>query len=182
MTYTEIGVVAVLLAVVIDLLILRTRVVAGRTFWLSYAIIIVFQLLTNGVLTGLRIVTYDPAFIVGAGDYREVRPPFIGDGRLAFAPVEDLLFGFAMILLTLSMWVWWGARGVQRTPYSGPPPRWWPRGGILGVSRAVADPAVEQPGARSALGGGQPPPGESGVVDEAADVSRPEPPSGADRA
>jgi hypothetical protein len=37
------------------------------------------------------------------------------------APVEDLLFGFTLVLLTLVLWVWWGRRGVQRTPYAGPP-------------------------------------------------------------
>jgi hypothetical protein len=26
--------------------------------------------------------------------------------------VEDLLFGFALVLLTLSVWTWWGARSV----------------------------------------------------------------------
>ena len=50
-------------------------------------------------------------------------PVFIGSGRLFFAPVEDVLFGFAMILLILAVWMWLGRRGVQRTPFSGPP-RW----------------------------------------------------------
>jgi hypothetical protein len=44
-----------------------------------------------------------------------------GDGRIVFAPVEDLLFGFALVVLTQVLWVWLGRRGVQRTPYSGPP-------------------------------------------------------------
>jgi hypothetical protein len=29
------------------------------------------------------------------------------------------LFGFAMVLLTLSVWVWLGRRGIQRTPAAG---------------------------------------------------------------
>ena len=45
----------------------------------------------------------------------------IGEGRLVFAPIEDLMFGFALVLLSLSLWVFWGRRGVQRTPMSGPP-------------------------------------------------------------
>jgi hypothetical protein len=36
-----------------------------------------------------------------------------------YAPVEDLVFGFALVLLTLDLWVWWGRRGVQRTPAAG---------------------------------------------------------------
>jgi len=161
-TYTEIGVVAVLTAVVIDLLVLRTRVLASGLFWISYPIIVFFQLLTNGVLTGLLIVRYDPAAIVGVGDYRQGRPPFLGDGRLAFAPVEDLLFGFAMILLTLSVWLCLGRMGIQRLPLSGPAPRWWPRGGLLGtpVGRRV-DLSSGGPGDREAShrSGTEPPAG-----------------------
>ena len=39
--------------------------------------------------------------------------------RVAHAPVEDLLFGFALVLYALSVWVWLGRRGVQRTPSAG---------------------------------------------------------------
>jgi hypothetical protein len=39
---------------------------------------------------------YDPDAIIG--------------WRLVYAPVEDLVFGFAMVLLTLDLWVWWGRR------------------------------------------------------------------------
>ena len=121
MTYTQIGLLAVGLAVVIDLLILRTRLLRRRAFWTAYAIIVFFQLVTNGVLTGFRIVRYDGDAIIGSSTPVDAPPPFIGDGRLAYAPVEDLMFGFAMVMLTLTLWVWWGRRGVQRTPWSGPP-------------------------------------------------------------
>ena len=46
---------------------------------------------------------------------------FIGDGRLAYAPVEDLFFGFAMVLWSQSLWIWFGKRGVQYEPTAGPP-------------------------------------------------------------
>ena len=32
-----------------------------------------------------------------------------------------LLFGFSLVLLSLTLWIWWGRRGVQRTPLAGPP-------------------------------------------------------------
>jgi hypothetical protein len=35
--------------------------------------------------------------------------------------VEDLLFGFALVLMSLSLWVFWGRRGIDRAPMSGPP-------------------------------------------------------------
>jgi len=121
MTYTQLGVVAVLLAVVVDLAVLRTRLVTRRVFWTSYAIILFFQLITNGMFTGFGIVQYDGEAIVGSTSPPSGAPPFIGDGRIAFAPVEDLLFGFALVLLSLSLWVFWGRRGINRTPTAGPP-------------------------------------------------------------
>ena len=123
MTYTQIGVVAVVAVVLIDLFGFRTKLITRRVFWVSYAIIFIFQLITNGVLTGFRIVRYSGDAIVGSSTPLDGPPPFLGDGRIMFAPFEDLLFGFALVLLTLVMWVWLGRIGVQRTPSAGPP-RW----------------------------------------------------------
>jgi lycopene cyclase domain-containing protein len=127
MTYTQLGVVAVILMLILDLGILRTRLVTRKVFWVSYAIIVFFQLITNGMFTGFGIVKYDGDAIIGSTSPVEGPPPFIGDGRLAYAPVEDLLFGFAIVLMSLSLWIFWGRRGVQRTPKAGPP-RWYRRG------------------------------------------------------
>lgn len=105
MTYTAAALLGVAATVAADLFVLRTRLVRRVVFWATYPIVIVFQLLSNGILTGRDIVVYDPAAIVG--------------WRIAYAPVEDLLFGFAMVLLTLSVWVWLGRHGVQREPRAG---------------------------------------------------------------
>ena len=121
MTYTAIGVLAVVLAVLLDLFVFRTRMVTRKIFWTSYAIIVFFQLITNGMFTGFQIVKYDGAAIIGSTSPADAPPPFIGDGRLAFAPIEDLLFGFSLVLLSLMLWVFWGKRGIDRTPTSGPP-------------------------------------------------------------
>ena len=96
MSYTALAVLGVAGALVLDLVVLRTRIVTGRAFWTAYAIVVVFQLVTNGWLTGRDIVTYDEAQILGL--------------RLVFAPVEDLLFGFSLVVQTLAWWVWWGRR------------------------------------------------------------------------
>jgi len=80
-----------------------------------------FHLVTNGMFTGFGIVQYDGDAIIGSTSPAQGPPPFLGDGRIAFAPVEDLLFGFSLVLLSLTLWVWWGRRGVQRTPLAGPP-------------------------------------------------------------
>lgn len=120
MTYTQLAVVAVGVAIVVDVIVLRTRLLTRRVFWTAYAIVFGFQLVTNAALTGLRVVRYDGSAIVGDST-TNVTPTFIGDGRIAFAPVEDLAFGFALVLVTLSLWVFWGRRGIQRTPAAGPP-------------------------------------------------------------
>ena len=99
MTYTESAATAVVLALALDVLVLRTRMVGDTSFWISYVILVGFQLVVNGVLTGERIVVYDGREISGL--------------RLANAPVEDLAFGFALVLVTLSWWSWLGRRGVR---------------------------------------------------------------------
>lgn len=109
MTYTQLAVCGVLVAVAADLAVLRTRLLRRGSFWAAYAIIVFFQLLTNGWLTGREIVRYDPDTIIGSAD-----PRFLGDGRIVYAPVEDLLFGFALVLWTLGWWTWLGARQDRR--------------------------------------------------------------------
>ncbi len=121
MTYTAIGVLAVAIAILLDLFAFKTRMVTRPIFWVSYAIIFFFQLITNGLFTGTQIVKYEDSAIIGGTSPADSAPAFIGDGRIAFAPAEDLLFGFSLILLSLSLWVFWGRRGVGRTPTSGPP-------------------------------------------------------------
>ncbi len=105
MTYTQIALAAVAATTLLDLAVLRTRLIRSRQFWLAYAIVLAFQLLVNGVLTGRRVVVYNGADVIGTA-----ASPFIGSGRFCFAPVEDLLFGFALVTQTLCWWVWWGRR------------------------------------------------------------------------
>ena len=109
MTYSTAAVLAVLTAILVDLLILRTALVRRRTWWAAYGIVVVFQLITNGWLTGRGIVRYDGSAILGSE-----RIVLLGDGRVAYAPVEDLAFGFALVLLSCALWVWTGVR--IRTP------------------------------------------------------------------
>ncbi len=121
MTYTQLAVLSVVLIVLVDLFVARTRLITRKAFWVPYGIIVFFQLVTNGVLTGFGIVTYNGEVIIGESTPMDGAPAFIGEGRIAFAPVEDLLFGFSLVLLSLVMWVWLGRRGIQRTPMAGPP-------------------------------------------------------------
>ena len=113
MSYTAAALLGVVLTVLLDLFVLRTRLLTRRAFWVAYAIVVFFQLVTNGILTGRRVVTYDPDAVVGGG-----APRLLGDGRIVYAPVEDLLFGFALVVQTLAWWVWWGRRlrAAERSP------------------------------------------------------------------
>lgn len=109
MTYTETAITSVVLVMAIDQWVLRTRLLRRRVFWVCYGIVVFFQLVVNGVLTGLPVVRYNPATIIGL--------------RIVYAPVEDLLFGFAMVLLTLSLWVVSGGGDARSgTPAGEQPP------------------------------------------------------------
>jgi lycopene cyclase domain-containing protein len=121
MTYTELAFVGVLIVIALDLYVFKTKILRRRVFWVSYSIVIFFQLVTNGILTGFGIVEYDGAAIIGSSTLKDSPPTLIGDGRLIYAPIEDLLFGFCLVVLTLILWVWLGRIGVQREPRSGPP-------------------------------------------------------------
>lgn len=97
MTYTALALLGVAVTVLLDLVVIRTRLLLTRAYWVSYAVVLGFQLLVNGVLTCRHIVT----------GYRTILGP-----RVACAPVEDLLFGFAMVTQTLVWWVWLGRRAA----------------------------------------------------------------------
>ncbi|WP_375487153.1 lycopene cyclase domain-containing protein [uncultured Jatrophihabitans sp.] len=107
MTYTEAALLGVAVVALLDLAVIRTRLLLRRAFWVAYAIVLFFQLVVNGLLTGLRIVRYDPDQIVGV--------------HIVFAPFEDLLFGFTLVLVTLVLWVWAGRVSRSRAARSRPP-------------------------------------------------------------
>src|SRR5881398_2110059 len=96
MTYAAAVVVGLAAAVLLDVAVLRTNMVRRKAFWTAYSICLAFQLIVNGVLTGQRLVTYSPDAILG--------------WRVVYAPVEDIGFGFVLVLQTLAWWVWWGRR------------------------------------------------------------------------
>ena len=100
MTYSQIAIIAALVAIAVDLTVYSQPLLKRQAFWTSYAIILPFQLLTNWWLTSRNIVMYSPDAIFGL--------------RIASAPAEDLLFGFALILSVMGIWEYLGRRGVSR--------------------------------------------------------------------
>ncbi len=100
MVYTDIAIVSIIFAAIVDLFIIKNKLLTKKVFWTSYAIILPFQLITNWWLTSRDIVMYSSDAITGI--------------RIASAPAEDLLFGFALILLVMNLWVYWGKKGIQK--------------------------------------------------------------------
>ena len=90
LTYTQITVYALIITIFFDIFVTKNSLLSTLRFWLSYAIILPFQLVTNWWLTSREIVTYNPDSIIGL--------------RVTGAPFEDLIFGFAMILAVMTMW------------------------------------------------------------------------------
>ena len=99
MTYTQIGVLSFILAIVFDLKVTKIHLCTRKVFWTSYAIIVPFQFITNWWLTSRNIVMYKPESIIGL--------------RIASAPVEDLFFGFSLLLSVLSLWVYIGKKNQR---------------------------------------------------------------------
>ena len=90
LSYTQITVYALILTIFFDIFFTKNSLLSTIRFWLSYSIILPFQLMSNWWLTSREIVIYNPDSIIGL--------------RVAGAPIEDLIFGFAMILAVMSMW------------------------------------------------------------------------------
>ncbi len=93
MEYTWASVAGVVAVVLVELLWLKTGIFAKATYWIAYGIIVFFQILVDGWLTKLSapIVLYNPDESTGW------RAPWD-------IPVEDYLFGFALVTLPIMLW------------------------------------------------------------------------------
>ena len=109
--YTLLAVLSVLGVVALELFWLRTGVLRTAQYWIAMGIVFVFQVVVDGWLTKLSapIVLYDEGDIIG------VRVPWD-------IPVEDYLFGFSMITLTLLVWLRLGDRQAGGTGRAAPAP------------------------------------------------------------
>jgi len=101
--YTLPAVLAVIAVCVLELRVFRTGLFRRPAYWISMAIVLAFQIPVDGWLTKLSapIVIYDEGQITG------VRVPWD-------IPVEDYLFGFSMITVTLLLWVRQGDQDDDR--------------------------------------------------------------------
>ena len=98
-SYTLLAGVALIAIFAFAVTVLKTQLLSTSRFWIAYGIVVFFQLVTNGYLTGQEIVTYNPELITGT--------------RIAFAPIEDLFFGFSLVTLTMFIWEKIGPRSPK---------------------------------------------------------------------
>ena len=91
--YTVAAIVAAGLVVALELRVLRTGIFRRRAYWLTMVIVLGFQVLVDGWLTKLSapIVRYAEADTTG------IRFPWD-------IPVEDFVYGFALLTLVLLLW------------------------------------------------------------------------------
>lgn len=91
--YTLSAVIGALAVVAAEVLWLRTGLFRTAAYWISMAIVFFFQVLVDGWLTKLSapIVLYNPK------EFSGIRFPWD-------VPVEDYLFGFALITLVMLLW------------------------------------------------------------------------------
>ena len=91
--YTVPAVAAVLVVCVLEFAVLRTGLFRKPAYWLTMLIVLGFQILIDGWLTKLRapIVIYDNHQMTG------IRFPFD-------IPIEDFLYGFALVTAVLLLW------------------------------------------------------------------------------
>ena len=113
--YTTAAGVAVIAVAAVELLWFRTGIFSTATFWISYGIIVFFQILVDGWLTKLSA----PIVIYNANEFTGWRVPFD-------IPVEDYLFGFALVTLPILLWERAGPRrsgaGAGESDRGGTPP------------------------------------------------------------
>lgn len=106
--YTLFCVVALALTLLLER-ILRTGVLRDRRFWIAMAIVGFFQVLVDGWLTCRPVVTYAERQFSGIRLGCPDSALFAAGGM----PLEDVIFGFAMITQGLMWWVWWGRSDQQ---------------------------------------------------------------------
>lgn len=91
--YTVGSITAALLAIYLEFRLDKGRLYRELSFWISLAIIFFFQILVDGYLTKLS----SPVVIYSSRHFSGFRFPFS-------IPIEDFIYGFAMIQLTMTIW------------------------------------------------------------------------------
>jgi lycopene cyclase domain-containing protein len=93
--YTAAALAGVAVVLVTELAMVKSGILKERAYWLTVLVALAFQVPVDGWLTkhSAPIVMYEQSSTTG------IRVPWD-------IPIEDFLFGFALITLVLSLWQW----------------------------------------------------------------------------
>jgi lycopene cyclase domain-containing protein len=92
--YTLLAALSVLVTIMLDHQS-GIRILRQKLYYAFFAVIIGFKLLVNGYLTR-HIVMYNPQFFMGI--------------RIGTIPLEDFLFGFSMVTISIVCWEYFKKR------------------------------------------------------------------------
>jgi len=87
--YTILAVISVFATLILDKRS-GTEVLRKGEFYIFLLVIFGFKLMVNGYLTAKNIVQYRPQFFLGI--------------RIGTIPLEDFLFGFSMVTMSIIFW------------------------------------------------------------------------------
>ncbi len=87
--YTILAVLSIIIAILVDLLF-KTKLFVNKKFWIFWCVMFVLIFIVNGYLTWRPIVIYGEGFYLGI--------------RLFTIPIEDFMYGFALITMNISIW------------------------------------------------------------------------------
>ena len=87
--YTKLAALSVAAVVTVDIL-LGTRLVLKKKFWVFWVVMFAIIFIVNGFLTWRPVVTYGSEFYLGM--------------RLFTIPVEDFLYGFSLLTGNIVIW------------------------------------------------------------------------------
>jgi len=87
--YTVISIISVFAVIGLDA-VSGVNILKRKEYYFFLFIIACFMFFVNGYLTGSDIVRYNQNYFLGI--------------RLGSIPLEDFLFGFSMVTLTIMMW------------------------------------------------------------------------------
>ena len=88
--YTILAVAGVVLAIIVDMLVLKTRLMLNKKFWIFWCVMFVLIFIINGYLTWRPIVLYGEEHYLGI--------------KLFTIPIEDFFYGFALLTLNIAIW------------------------------------------------------------------------------
>ncbi len=87
--YTLIAFISVVAAILADV-VLKTRLILNRKFWVFWCVMFVLIFAVNGYLTWRPVVIYGEEYFMNI--------------RLFTIPIEDFLYGFSLITMNIVLW------------------------------------------------------------------------------